>query len=178
VNPVSILVTAVIATAPAGFAAGASFVYPVAAAETGLVCPPEIVGTREAPETASGSINIIDQDTPIAVDTRDVPLEPEVSFGLRTRLTEGFPDLYAMVEVEHPPFPGTGIVLERFDTVLTADRWSLNTFRFEHGYELQPGKWTFRIVAEGRVLVEEVFDVRRGLGNPLNRVCGSPDYLS
>lgn len=146
--------------------------------ESGLLCPTRVVGRQDAPGTVSGELRLIDGDVPIALHTNRVPLRIGAEFGIRSRLAPGMPRIAAQVSVTHPPVPPGGQTIENWTTTLSAEGTSIVAFTFEVYEELQPGRWTFRIEAEGRVLVERGFDVVDGLTLEYQRLCSEPAVTS
>lgn len=146
--------------------------------ESGLLCPTVVVGRQEAPGTIAGELRLIDGDHPIAVRTDRVPLELGAEFGVRSRLRAGQGNIAAQVTVIHPPVPPSGQSVERWFTTLSDQSNSVVAFTFEERNELQPGTWTFRIEAEGRVLIERNFTVTGGLDLSYQRMCEAPAVTS
>ena len=146
--------------------------------ESGLLCPTVVVGERDAPETISGILRLIDADQPIAVRTDIVPRLLGAEFGVRSILKEGVGPIAAEVVVTHPPMGPSGQTVERWTTELSADSTSIVAFTFERPEELVGGAWTFELRAEGQVLLERSFAVVDGPTLDYQKLCEGPPVVS
>lgn len=126
----------------------------------GVICDVELEGQREAPETLSGILNIVDQDREIDVATPRVPAELGLSFGIRAGLLPGtaLPGVVDIV-VTHPPMGEAGMTVERWSAEMNAGETTINLFTFEHTFEMVQGPWLFQIVSDGQVLLQQPFEV-------------------
>lgn len=129
----------------------------VADFSAGIYCPGAPLRRDAAPGTTSGSINIVDAPAEFLVETQLVPAVPGLGFGILITLLPG-ETRDVTVFVTHPPFGGSGDTQEMWTTDFE-DTPSLNGFTFEHGYELQPGAWTFRAEGPDGPIYEITFDV-------------------
>lgn len=138
---------------------GAFVEPPLLLEAAGVICEVELQGTRPAPETLSGTLNLIDQDRGIDVESLQVPAEIGLSFGIRTTLSPGAVVPEVTVIVVHPPMGPQGMTTERWTAGMNFGEPSLNLFTFEHDYELVQGAWLFRLEHEGRTLLQQPFEV-------------------
>jgi hypothetical protein len=137
----------------------------------GVICEVEITGRREAPETESGQMNMIDGERAFDVVTDVVPAVPGLSFGIRATVA-GEDAVVARLEVLHPPMGARGVTSQAWDVTLYPGEASLNLFTFEHEYERVPGAWAFRLTDGETVLAEQRFTVLNGIPVPaVERVC-------
>ncbi len=135
-----------------------SVAAPLLLVDHGVICELTIVGERVAPLTESGTLNLVAQDRGIDVTTRRVPARLGLSFGLRMRLARGTAPITADIVVTHPPLP-SGVATQSWPADLIDGATALNVFTFEFPHELVHGRWTFRVLHEGRLLAEQNFDV-------------------
>jgi hypothetical protein len=116
----------------------------------GVYCAEEPIRTEDAPETASGVVNIVP----------DLPRDPVFPDGgarcARHRFRYPQPGTRGMVHdpvtitVTHPPFPDSGIEVERWTTRLGWESFNLTGFSFDVPEELVLGTWTFEHMPEAR----------------------------
>jgi hypothetical protein len=148
--------------APAQDGAGGSIrVDPELIAELvfGIYCAEEPIRTEEAPETASGIINIVPDLPQIRFSQTVVPAALDIGFGVLSRAPEGMVHDPVTITVTHPPFPDSGIEVERWTTRLGWEEFSLTGFSFDVPEELVLGSWTFAAHAGGRELFHVTFEV-------------------
>ena len=144
----------------AAFADGSAFVAPPMVLEAyGVICDVQLGGTRPAPETLSGLLNVIDQNLPIDVETVQVPAELGLSFGIRASLSPGAAVPLVTVVVTHPPMGPEGVTVERWSAAMNYGDRSLNLFTFEKDYELVQGAWMFQLERDGEILLQQPFEV-------------------
>ena len=142
--------------------------------EAGIVCPaPKAEGARrEAPDTETGFIDVIEQGLTFDLPDRAVPLMPDLGFGVRVALKDGEPDTRLTIVVEHPPTGAAGVERESWTQWVTGGETSLNLFSFDHAYEMVPGTWTFSIEVEGERLVSVPFEIGvPGAARRVEEVC-------
>ncbi|MBF9034889.1 DUF3859 domain-containing protein [Rhodobacterales bacterium HKCCE2091] len=125
----------------------------------GIYCATEPVRQDPAPETASGVINIVDGLPEIVARQFVVPAEEGIGFGVLVQLADGIAYDNVAVTVTHPPFPGSGVEIERWTTSLDAEGYSLMGFTFETPEEEVPGEWTFSATIDGELLYHAEFQV-------------------
>jgi hypothetical protein len=109
----------------------------------GIYCAEEPVRTEEAPETASGVINIVPDLPRIRFAQTIVPAALDIGFGILSRATDGMVHDPVTITVTHPPFPDSGIAVERWVTRLDWEDFNLTGFSFDVPGELVLGTWTF-----------------------------------
>lgn len=109
----------------------------------GVYCAEDPVRTEEAPETASGVINIVPELPLIRSSRTIVPAALDVGFGVLSRASDGMVLEPVVVTVTHPPFPDSGIEVERWTTRFESDDFNLTGFSFDVPEEMVLGTWTF-----------------------------------
>ncbi|GAA5074083.1 DUF3859 domain-containing protein [Roseibacterium beibuensis] len=124
--------------------------------EWGVYCAQDPVRLEDAPDTAAGTINIV-QDLPqIRFEDTVVPAALGMGFGVLARVAEGTDPGPVTVTVTHPPYPGSGITVERWIATMNDTAMSLFGFSFETQDELVTGTWTLIAEANG----DELFHIR------------------
>lgn len=108
----------------------------------GLYCAQEPEREDPAPETASGVINIVPSIPDFQFRQKLVPAEVGIGFGVLARAQPGVVHDPVTVTVTHPPYPETGIEVERWVTDID-DGLNLMGFSFDRASELVLGEWTF-----------------------------------
>jgi len=127
------------------------------------------LGRVTAPNTGSGSVGVVDplRDPVLQSPTRRIPARLGIRFGLRFRVDSrgGASILRVRVRVLHPPLVG------RDGVSRTVDEWDMDVnaglprytgWAFDEPGELVAGRWTFQILLDGALLIEEPFDVEVG----------------
>lgn len=178
-KPVTTLI-ATLTLGSAAFADGGAFVEPPLQLEAhGVICEVEMQGSRPAPDTLSGLLNLIDQDRPIDVETLQVPAEMGLSFGIRATLRPGAVMPEVTVVVTHPPMGEEGVTVERWSAAMNFGEPSLNLFTFERAYELVEGDWMFQLESNGAVLLQQPFQVSApGTVPAVQRACFTAEIMS
>jgi hypothetical protein len=125
----------------------------------GVICELRPQGSRPAPGTVSGILNLIDQARDIDVVTNTVPAELGLSFGVRAMLADDAPAMMVDVVVTHPPMGPAGQTVETWGTTLLPGDMALNVFTFEAEWELVQGPWRFQLHQNGEVLLDQGFMV-------------------
>jgi hypothetical protein len=125
----------------------------------GVYCAQEPVRTEVAPETASGVINIVPDLPDIRFAQTVVPAALDIGFGVLSRAPEGVVHDTVTITVTHPPFPDSGIEVERWVTRIGPEEFSLTGFSFDVPEELVTGTWTFEAHAGERELFHIAFEV-------------------
>lgn len=171
---------ALLSAATAASSEVGAFVEPPLVLESaGVICEVELQGTRPAPETLSGTLNLIDQERAIDVESLLVPAEVGLSFGIRTTLTPGASVPEVTVIVIHPPMGPDGVTTERWSAAMNFGEPSLNLFTFEHDYELVEGAWLFKLEFEGRTLLQQPFEVTAPGSVPaVQKACFAAEVIS
>ena len=158
-RPVPYLFCFLVAGTVASADVGAFANPPMMLESFGVICEVELHGSRPAPETMSGLLNLIDQDRAIDVKTVQVPADKGLSFGIRATLTRGAAVPEVTVVVTHPPMGPEGVTVERWSASMNYGEPTLNLFTFEKEYELVQGNWMFQLEHDGRVLLQQPFEV-------------------
>lgn len=125
----------------------------------GIYCAEEPVRTEEAPETASGVINIVPDVPQIRFAQAIVPAALDIGFGVLSRPPDGVVHDPVTITVVHPPFPGSGIEVERWITRFDDRRFNLTGFSFDVPEEMVLGTWTFTAHAGETELFHVTFEV-------------------
>lgn len=125
----------------------------------GVYCAQQPERRDPAPETASGTINIVPAIPDFQFRQKLVPAEVGIGFGVLAWAPPGVLLSPVTVTVTHPPYPDTGITVERWVTDID-DGPNLMGFSFDSASELVLGEWTFSAVnAEGEELYFIAFEV-------------------
>lgn len=152
---------------------------PMILIDHGVICHITRDGSRPAPDTVMGEINLIDQTRDMDVTTRVVPAKIGISFGIKFAVQPVAGDRDVRVIVTHPPMGPDGVTRESWITALSAGHGSLNLFTFEFPYELVTGDWTMAIEHEGVLLMEQQFQVVPELAAPgVVAACFGQDFVS
>ncbi len=125
----------------------------------GVYCAEDPVRTEDAPETASGVINIVPELPQIRFSQTVVPAVLDIGFGVLSRTPSGLVHDPVTITVTHPPFPSSGIEVERWTTRLGWEEFSLTGFSFDTQEELVLGTWTFEARIDGEELFFVAFEV-------------------
>lgn len=158
-KPLTALFAALTLGLPAQAEVGAFAKPPMTLEGYGVICEVAMQGTRPAPDTLSGTLNLVDQDRPIDVETVQVPAEKGLSFGIRASLVAGSSVPTVDVVVTHPPMGPDSVTVERWTASMNFGETALNLFTFEHDYELVEGEWLFQLERDGTVLLQQPFQV-------------------
>ncbi len=124
----------------------------------GLYCAPEPNEELVAPDTAAGVVNLIETPEFFAASTI-VPAELGVGFGIMAQAAPGVLADPLHITITHPPYPNSGIAVERWQTDIDDATEGLVGFSFEHDYELVIGDWTIQGVFKDEVLFDITFTV-------------------
>jgi hypothetical protein len=125
----------------------------------GAYCAQEPEATEPAPETASGTINIVPGIPDFQFRQKIVPAEVGIGFGVLAYAPPGVLMDPVTAIVTHPPYPDSGITTERWVTDID-DGPNLMGFSFDTASELVLGEWTFSAVTpEGEELFFISFEV-------------------
>lgn len=125
----------------------------------GIYCAEAPLWTEDAPDTASGVINIVPEVPRIRFAQSIVPAALDIGFGVVSRTPDGVVHDPVMITVTHPPFPGSGIEVERWITRLNDADLNLTGFSFDTPQELAIGTWTFTAHAGETELFHVTFEV-------------------
>jgi len=125
----------------------------------GAFCQVVSVGEVVAPDTLAQKIDLLPDTPEIRWPTNIIPATPGISFGVRTETADGNVISPVMIEVTHPPFPGSGTTRQSYISSLGGDGPSMNAYSFDTPEELVTGTWTLRAWQDGAVLYEVAFEV-------------------
>lgn len=125
----------------------------------GIYCAQEPSEVRAAPDTAAGVVNLVTELPRIRFEQLVVPAAIGIGFGVIAQVPPGRSYDPVTVTVTHPPFPDSGVAVERWQTDLTDLGPGLMGFSFEYDTELVTGEWTFSAEAEGERLFHIAFQV-------------------
>jgi hypothetical protein len=145
--------------APAAWADAGRAKPPLEITELGIFCPVMTDGTEAAPDTATGTIDLLSRDEHVDLPETRVPAKRDLSFGIRYRLTPGTPDQIGTVIVTHPPMGRTGRTRQSWQTNLSASVEGITTYSFDYPEELLIGRWTMQIDVDGQILFVQDFDI-------------------
>lgn len=132
---------------------------PVEMLDFGVICDVETNGQVDAPETASGVLNLVDQNREIDVTTTEVPAHLGLSFGLRTRMQPETSMRGLRIVVTHPPMGPNNITRQSWAAPMAAGQTGVNLYTFDNKHELVKGIWRFQLMFSDAVLLEKVFEV-------------------
>lgn len=125
----------------------------------GVYCAEGPIELEEAPDTAAGVVNIVPGIPEMRAVTTLVPAQIGIGFGVVVEARDGLFLDPATVTITHPPYPDTGIEVERWITSIDGDGPGLVGFSFEVESELVPGRWTFEAEHQGELIFRIDFEV-------------------
>ncbi|RYG91598.1 DUF3859 domain-containing protein [Loktanella sp. IMCC34160] len=145
--------------------------------EAGIICAPEVVGFREAPDTVAGVTNIIDSEPDFVSTGRYVPAVEGMGFGVKTH-GRGVDLIGVTVTTTHPPMGAEGITQQTYVRDMSGFGPAIVLYQFDYPYELVLGRWTFTAEHEGEILFRASFTVVPPEAVPsLAGVCGYEELL-
>ncbi len=151
----------------------------IAGVDSGVICPPEPVGTSPAPGTLAGTTHVINEDPPFVSNTHTVPAALGIGFGVKARAADlsGLQDVTMVVT--HPPMGKQKITTQSFPTRISGLTHSVTFYQFDYAYELVTGRWQMTAMQGDTVLYQASFDVVSPQRVPeLAGVCGYENLLS
>ncbi len=126
----------------------------------GIYCAQEPERRDPAPDTASGHLNIVPLIPDFQFRQKLVPAEIGIGFGVLATAADGTFHDSVTVTVTHPPYPDSGVEVERWITDVDALGPSLMGFSFDTPNELLLGEWTFSAhTFDGEELFHIAFEV-------------------
>ncbi|MDF1872153.1 DUF3859 domain-containing protein [Vannielia sp.] len=131
----------------------------IAEITVGLNCKVEIVGSREAPGTERGSVDVFDKAPELSPLGTVVPALPGLGFGVRARAADGLTIAGATFRVIHPPFTESGTTEQSWSANYTDDGFSTHLYRFDYPHEMVTGTWVMEATHAGAVLYRVNFTV-------------------
>ncbi len=177
-RPVAFLLTCALCVSAAAAQPADTLDARITGFETGVVCNPVVVDLAPAPDTVSGSVNVVTDLPGFTADSRRVPAVIGISFGavIGPNLAD-FP--YVEMVVTHPPMGPNGVTEQRYPTSFLSGDRSPAIYMLEREDELVIGTWTFEARAEGAVLFRSTFEVVPPQALPeLARICDYENLLS
>ncbi len=125
----------------------------------GAYCAQEPDREAPAPDTASGTINIVPTIPDFRFRQKIIPAQIGIGFGVLAWAPPGVVMEPVTAIVTHPPYPDSGITTESWMTDLD-DGPNLMGFSFDRASELVLGEWTFSALSpEGEELFFISFEV-------------------
>jgi hypothetical protein len=125
----------------------------------GVYCAEAPIELEEAPDTAAGVVNIVPGLPEMRQVTTLVPAQIGIGFGVLLEAREGQVFDPLVVTITHPPYPDSGVEVERWMTSVDDQGPGLVGFSFEIESELVTGPWTFEGTHDGEVLFRVNFEV-------------------
>jgi hypothetical protein len=125
----------------------------------GVYCAEGPIELQDAPDTAAGVVNIVPGLPEMRAVTTLVPAQIGIGFGLVVEAREGLFLDPAIVTITHPPYPDTGIEVERWITSIDGEGAGLIGFSFEIESELVLGRWTIEAEHQGELVLRIDFEV-------------------
>jgi hypothetical protein len=125
----------------------------------GIYCDDGPVALEPAPDTAAGVVNIMPDLPVMLAETTLVPAQIGIGFGVLIEARDGVVFDPVLVTITHPPYPDSGIEVERWTTSLDDQDPGLVGFSFEIASELVTGPWTFEAEHAGELLFRIDFEV-------------------
>ena len=125
----------------------------------GLVCPSGTAKKLAAPDTHLGFITQRDQRQRIEHTTQIVPLSKGIGFGVDVQLPEGTELRDVEISVFHPPYIGTDVTEESWQSDMLPHASNLNFFMFEFPFEMVAGDWALQASHQGTLLYSVNFKV-------------------
>ena len=147
--------------------------------ETGVICAPEAVGTRPAPDTVAGTTHVIDVEPPFVSTENRVPAVLGIGFGIKAMASgyDGIDDV--TMRITHPPMGDGGVTSQTYPSRISGLDPSLTFYQFDFDYELLEGTWQMEAFKQGTLLYRTSFEVVAPRKLPeLASVCGYEDLLS
>ena len=91
-----------------------------------------------------------------------VPLVRKLTFGFKFHIPQLKGQYRMLWQVEHPPMTtpdgrvSTGYQEER-DVFVDPRYFDMKVYQFDHPYEMVEGRWVFRYIYQGRIVLEQAF---------------------
>lgn len=147
--------------------------------EAGVVCAPNVVSTREAPNTVAGETYVVEEVPPFVSHERLVPAVLGVGFAVRASSKDPFGLPGVEMRVTHPPMGADGVTEQRFFSFVGSPTDpSYTSYTFDHDYELVTGDWAFAAYLGDTLLYRVSYTVvSPDLLPDLAAECGYTDLL-
>lgn len=151
----------------------------IAAMESGVICAPDIISTRPAPDTIAGTTNVIEEDPPFVSLENRVPAALGIGFGVRAMAESAAGLAPVTIVVTHPPMGAERTTRQSFESSISGIDGSITFYQFDYAYELVTGTWTITAQQAGTTLYRATFEVLAPQSIPeLAGVCGFEELLS
>jgi hypothetical protein len=131
----------------------------IARLDHGVYCAEAPIDLEEAPDTAAGVVNIVEALPEMRAVTTLVPAQIGVGFGVLVTPQPGLTLDPVQITITHPPYPDSGIEVERWITGFAGDGPALVGFSFELASELVTGPWRFEAHYDDVLLFDIRFEV-------------------
>lgn len=125
----------------------------------GVFCEVFTEGTKEAPGTEAGEINLYSEVPQFEWNTSIVPAMIGMTFGVKVEILDGVDRGEVFMSVTHPPFGGSGRTEDIYITDFEVVNENINAFSFDFPYELQVGEWVFVASQDGKQIYRMEFKV-------------------
>lgn len=147
--------------------------------DAGILCAPNAIGEREAPDTVAGTTHVVEDAPPFVSDGRIVPAVIGVGFGVRAAVAGDGGLNGVTISFTHPAMPGSGATNQSFESYVgPASDPGLAFYQFDYDYELVTGDWTMEASYDGYTLFRTTFTVvPPGALPELADACGYVDLL-
>ena len=130
----------------------------VAEIEYGLICNTRITGTTDAPDTDSGSVNVLTGTINFTSHGTVVPAILGLSFGVKSRTSEDSIN-EVTIRVTHPPLIGTGTTEQSWQGYMQSSQLLAQLYKFEDPSELAIGTWVISAYKNETLLYSIPFTV-------------------
>ena len=134
--------------------------------QTGIFCRDGVTATPEAADTIKGTVERLDRNPVLVMETTSVPAIDQIMFGVEVR--ETVENGIVTITVTHPPLGPEGRTSESWETQLDPDGTTVHSYYLGLSDGNPVGRWRIVGSARGRILFEAAFDVvpHGGQGDP------------
>ena len=152
----------------------------IAGFEYGLVCKFPVSGSKFAPDTDAGEINIIDGEVHFSAHGTVIPAILGMSFGIKSILHQGDQLDGVVFKVVHPPLLNSGRTEQSWIGDMSSQYPASQLYSFDLPSELVTGIWTISAHKDGALLYSVAFDVVWPKDSPeyLKKLCMGLDLFS
>ena len=151
----------------------------IAEIEYGLVCNTRITGSAEAPDTDTGTVNVLKGEVSFASHRTIIPAILGVSFGVKSR-SSGEPINDVTIRVTHPPLKETGTTKQSWQGYIDSSQLLAQLYKFEIPSELALGTWVISAYKGETLLYSIPFTVvsPANASASLKQLCKGNDFTS